>query len=44
MPHRTPFCFLFLGLVLAYKRKRPVADCIQIVGLPPKYARITTPQ
>jgi len=34
------FCLLFCGLLLAYKRNKPVSDYVQMMGLPAAYARI----
>jgi hypothetical protein len=34
------FCLLFCGLLLAYKRNKPVSDYVQMMGLPAVFARI----
>ncbi len=39
---RKDFCLLFCGLVLAYRKDRRPVDCIQMMGLPPQYARLVS--
>ncbi len=34
------FCLLFCGLLLAYKKNKPVSDYVQMMGLPAVYSQI----
>ncbi len=40
MTNGMSFCLLFCGLLLAYKKNKPVSDYVQMMGLPAVYSQI----